>query len=130
MSIALNREPATDYQELSSVEVHKENFVLGACIKLRDCLDAIKGDTETFFKNNVSTDEEAYMVFEDLLVENLQAELNEVFNLDELDSDSDCSADSDLESDSEESSDEESDEGTGESDDSAVTSDGDTMDES
>lgn len=132
--VPARQDPTVNFQELSAIEVHKENFVLDACIKLRDCLDAIKGDSETFFKNNVSTDDEAYLVFEDLLVENLQAEFNEVFNLDEIDTDTDSSSGSDIDSYSEVSSDEEegSESASEESDDSlvAAAAESDVMDES
>lgn len=101
------RNPVAEHhhQELSVTEVHKENFILAACIKLRECLDAINADAREFFQNNVSTDEGAYLVFEDLLVENLQAEVNEVFNL-EMEEETDDSEGSDLDS-SDFSSDEE-----------------------
>lgn len=77
---------------VTPADVEKENFLLDACLKLRDALDGIKGNARMFFQQNVSTDEDAYIDFEDLLIENLQVEINEAFDLDGEDSESDSDA--------------------------------------
>ena len=89
--------PATDKQPApskKSKQFKKEEFLLEACREMRAFLDKLKSDTTTFFYDTIASandsteeQEDAYMAYEDLLVENLQVEINEAFDIDDGDSD-------------------------------------------
>jgi hypothetical protein len=75
-----------------TLQYKNEEFLLSACLKLRVFLDTLKTDAATYFDENAASahdtadeKDDAYMAFEDLLIENLQVEINEAFDIADAD---------------------------------------------